>query len=1369
MRKQLLFLLIFTHQLSSFGQCLGDDCIPSSLLALLTYEVVYQRNSPRNYPPSDYACPSIEFFGDSDENLKVKTLGYLDYGDGVTPLTHLSAEEIYLFPNQGINRFDAVVMMMEAFNIQPDVTGSINYRDVDRNSLYFGYINEAEDQDLFNGLFFGSRFNGFNQITRSEVVRFLANISNSRFHPIADSVLRNENNYFLPNNFTPQNLGVSRGLSEGVFSHYAKNSFVIPDIKLNLNFSHYYSTALVELPQSYFPIQPLGRGWTHTYNSYIIQENNVGENNNDDYYYIVWPDGTIHIYDEDENEYVTHGVYDELQERSQDRIEITTKNQIHYFYEQLDDDKKIFYLIKIEDRNGNEIDIEYERSDVDNDFERIKEVISPSGKKLTFEYHNNTDFIKKINDPIDRNIEFEYNEERLKEFKDAKNQETRYSYLSNDEDAPENHQYKRFLLRRVRLPRGNSIRATYDNNNDGKLKSYQIDDDEPIEVSTEFFTRNNSVESTVRVPMPDGRMQDFVYNYDENNALTHFENDTQDIDMSYPSSGPNVLIPNQTSYNGVTFDYRYDDKGNMTRRRAEGIINENYLYNDFNDVTQFTDSRRNIISYSYNSRGNLIQIADQLLHTTVFDVNLLGQVESVTNPEGIVVNYEYENDGALEKVTAPENQESTFTYDGINRMLSKTVNGQTSSYLYDRNDNMTSMTNIGGYTTVYDYDANDNVISITNAKGVATSFVYDDEDRVISETFGNLTKQYSYDSRGFQENYTKPSGDVVNYAYDREGRLKEIGTITDIDYNSRDLVSHIANNDSELNFTYDNINRVTTVEDTFNNVEVHYQYDDNGNITRIIYPPVNGINVSVRYTYDRKNRMTRALVVRNGVETPIANYSYLDDNRLNIIDYGNRLRTSYSYDEVGRLTGCSTVNLDDNQSEIYDHQITLDRRSNIIEQHARYANQNDSEPSTGGPGFIPGNNTPNNNPVFGGNSSNATGNRTNQNLTSTPELGTVNYSYDENNHISGNSHRVNNDGNTTRDDFNTYRWDIDDRITRRTTRDRVISTYRYNPYNQRISKTVDGIETKYIWDVLAENIIATTNASGTTQQYYIYGRGGLEAIVTPNGDITYLCGDHRGNVTTTTNQGGEIIAQYTYDDFGNYSYVGTAPQTDSNTFTFMGKYGIPIEDSEQGLYYVRARYYNASIGRFLSEDPIWGTNLYPYSHNNPLKYVDPSGEIPLETVLDVVSIGLSAAEFGNDPSLVNGLFLAWDIAATIIPYAPGSYAVKGSKYVDDVIKTTKKIHGNSKLSDKVQHGYKILDKNSNVLEYGISGQKLNKNGSSPRIKAKIREKYNNSKDISGEIIERNIPNRNEALNWEKSKVNDFYRKYDRKPKNQFRP
>ncbi len=105
------------------------------------------------------------------------------------------------------------------------------------------------------------------------------------------------------------------------------------------------------------------------------------------------------------------------------------------------------------------------------------------------------------------------------------------------------------------------------------------------------------------------------------------------------------------------------------------------------------------------------------------------------------------------------------------------------------------------------------------------------------------------------------------------------------------------------------------------------------------------------------------------------------------------------------------------------------------------------------------------------------------------------------------------------------------------------------------------------------------------------------------------------------NSSGSISKTYAYDAFG----VELSPvSSDANPFRYCSEYF----DAESGDYYLRARYYAPGLGRFLSEDPLRdGDNWYVYCNNNPVRYVDPSGEIAITTLILIGSavIALVAA------------------------------------------------------------------------------------------------------------------------------------------------
>ena len=117
---------------------------------------------------------------------------------------------------------------------------------------------------------------------------------------------------------------------------------------------------------------------------------------------------------------------------------------------------------------------------------------------------------------------------------------------------------------------------------------------------------------------------------------------------------------------------------------------------------------------------------------------------------------------------------------------------------------------------------------------------------------------------------------------------------------------------------------------------------------------------------------------------------------------------------------------------------------------------------------------------------------------------------------------------------------------------------------------------------------------------YVYGN---EYISQNNGSSSgYYLNDEQGSIRYLTGSDGSIRNHYRYSAFGESI---TAEETVPNRL----KYNAQMADELTGLYYLRARYYNASLGRFTQEDVIYNDrlNLYAYCNSNPVMYSDPSG------------------------------------------------------------------------------------------------------------------------------------------------------------------
>jgi RHS repeat-associated protein len=140
-------------------------------------------------------------------------------------------------------------------------------------------------------------------------------------------------------------------------------------------------------------------------------------------------------------------------------------------------------------------------------------------------------------------------------------------------------------------------------------------------------------------------------------------------------------------------------------------------------------------------------------------------------------------------------------------------------------------------------------------------------------------------------------------------------------------------------------------------------------------------------------------------------------------------------------------------------------------------------------------------------------------------------------------------------------------------------------------------------------VVEELDGSRTAVARYAQGLGIDEPLAMYRGGASYYYdADGLGSITSLTNSSGQIAASYTYDSFGKLT---ASTGTVTNPFRYTGReYG-----AETGLYYYRARYYDSSVGRFISEDAVrfgGGPNFYEYVGNTPTNFVDPTGNCPFD-------------------------------------------------------------------------------------------------------------------------------------------------------------
>ena len=171
--------------------------------------------------------------------------------------------------------------------------------------------------------------------------------------------------------------------------------------------------------------------------------------------------------------------------------------------------------------------------------------------------------------------------------------------------------------------------------------------------------------------------------------------------------------------------------------------------------------------------------------------------------------------------------------------------------------------------------------------------------------------------------------------------------------------------------------------------------------------------------------------------------------------------------------------------------------------------------------------------------------------------------------------------------------------------------YEYMANGYRLSKTVNALETRYLWD--GDNITSELNDENAITQNYYRGYN----LICDDSDIYYMHDIH-GNVIETYDGTSKYCDNwYIYNAYGTTKYFD-----DTDSLNETGKWGYcdQLYDFETGNYYMRARYYNPESGRFISEDPIKdGINWYAYCGGNPVVFVDING-LDKTRMLDVPKI-----------------------------------------------------------------------------------------------------------------------------------------------------
>jgi RHS repeat-associated protein len=209
-------------------------------------------------------------------------------------------------------------------------------------------------------------------------------------------------------------------------------------------------------------------------------------------------------------------------------------------------------------------------------------------------------------------------------------------------------------------------------------------------------------------------------------------------------------------------------------------------------------------------------------------------------------------------------------------------------------------------------------------------------------------------------------------------------------------------------------------------------------------------------------------------------------------------------------------------------------------------------------------------------------------------------------------------GNMTTDGGKAYVWDEENRLSSVNG-----AYYQYDAEGRRISKTVAGVTTQYIYD--GWQVVQESSNLGVTK-FFTYGNYIDEPVcmvtttATSSDTIYYLQGNNY-NIAALTDEAARVVEHYAGQPYGAFALF-TGEGADATWFTSDDMQGAVSSvanqilfqgrtvDNESGDYYFRNRCHSPFLGRFVSPDPagyVEGASLYSFAGNTPSVYLDPFG------------------------------------------------------------------------------------------------------------------------------------------------------------------
>lgn len=734
---------------------------------------------------------------------------------------------------------------------------------------------------------------------------------------------------------------------------------------------------------------------------------------------------------------------------------------------------------------------------------------------------------------------------------------------------------------------------------------------------------------------------------------------------------PNGQVSSSTDGNENVTLFTYTAEGFPETRTEPGGFVTQYTHNEWGWTMSETNALNETTTFTRDINGKVLSTTDSLLRvvSSTWDAN--GNLTSTTDAKGETTTYQYDNEDRRKLMTTRDGKQWRYEYFPTGKLeYTQDPNGKRITNSYDEADRLRTTTDPLGFTETFEYDANGNRIRRTDKEGRQWITDYDSLNRVIANfnPLGNVTRT-TYDPVGRVDTVTNPNGSFQRHHYDRRGRLirwidgegsdwyyeydnkENIRVIKDalqgeyrMDYGPRDeRIREINQDDFVWTHTYDPLLRLKTTTDPNNLVKIFdydaggrmrevqystgrtdlYGYDNNDNVTSLsrvgsgpttlatldhdvmdrLKSYTGPFSMTVGYTYDDVGRIA-SLVYPGG---KALTYSYDDAGRLEqLTDWDSRV-TTFSYDRAGRLKGRTYPN-GVVQAAGYDTagrqtELSYKKTDETVIAAWEYAyDRNSNLTSAEEEGTL---NWPVPSRVDETRDFSKSG-RIRSLVDSAQPDGTRDFTYDFDD--AGNLVSATGAGQafgfTYDEDNRTTAISWDAGLTTKTIENR------YDVLGRRVSKTEDGIESRFVLDLSGsmERILCDVSGAGVIEAYYVHANDLCYRVDAASGEFTCFHSDTSANIVSLTDSGGEVSESYAYTPYGRN--VGDSGGS-SNPYRYVGSQGVMEE--LPGLYFMRARYYSADAMVFLSTDPVknigpgWRPERYLYAGVNPIRFTDADG------------------------------------------------------------------------------------------------------------------------------------------------------------------